>query len=1676
MADPVLNSKELSRHLIDKYFTTVLYPYTKHHIDSYDTFLKQDLIGIIRANNPILILKDLIDEQKNIYKYKVEIYVGGREGTAIQIGTPTVSLQNTQDVRVLYPNEARLRNLTYGSTIFADIIVKITYTPEKNAKARDISPTEDMFTSWPLCTMPIMLHSSFCILHNKPKEFLKQAGECPYDNGGYFIVDGAEKVLITRQEQAFNTLYISTPNDPKQTIFAAIQCISTESRAVKRVAFAVTRYSRNMQKKIVTHETVQVILPFVRKPLPLFVLFRALGFQSDEEILHLIFPDFDSPEAQALISKLHASIIQAHPFLTTFTAINYIKTLTKGFSVEHVIDILRNQLFIHMPNDPTSQAIFLGECVRKILRVSEGYDAKTDRDDTRNQRCLTSGFLIQELFNNSYKVWSKAIRYAIDTEYNYNKATLYANDNFQNIFAQSNQNKIFLPDVLRNMIMKGFKGKWGTGLGEEKSGVLQSLSRLSYVDFMSHCRRVILDFDTSMKLTGPRKLHTTQYGYFCTSETPTGGSIGIAKNLSIMTAISTSTKSREFIEWLHTKGGVHKPADVTLEERIVFVPVYLNGGILGYTAHPVDVTNVLKLFKRTGCLPYSVSVVFSMRDRAVYIYMDAGRPLRPLIWLPTGKMDARDKFEGQYKKLMGLPTWRDLVLGRIKLRENIGLESNRADSVVMNNVSIDSTVFLDPYITKPDITLEQYIKALEPYTGAIEYVDPYEQNETYIANFLYDIKPETTHIEVHPSTIMSMMTSMIPFAPHNQSPRNQLSCSQSKQGISVYATNWRNRFDNSAHVLCYGEAPLVRTIYNNYLGEGNMVYGMNCILAIACWSGYNQEDGIVMNYDAVQRGMFRTISYRSYEAFEEDDKMTNTKVRFANPASVADWKDLRPGLDYSKLDDNGIIREGEYVDETTVIVGAYLQTMLDNKKKDASTCPQVWTRGRVEKVAIMINNAGLRLIKIRVVQDRIPELGDKFCLSPDHEVLTDAGWVPITNVTTSHKVLQRNESGAHEFVKPSEVITHDYEGDMYEIRCTSNDMPLLVSPNHRVYGTCFNNSTYYPFIKEAHTIALDAGISYFQINDNNKLDLITDIVVKPNPAKTIHCLTVPSSVFMVRRLGAERGYWTGNSNRHGQKGTIGALLRGHDMPRTQSGIVPDMIMNPHAIPSRMTIAQNLEQLLGKAGLQAGAYGDGTSFMNSESPQDDIGHILEANNFERYGNEVMYNGATGEQITMAIFIGPVYGMRLKHMVEDKWQARGKGRKESRTHQPTAGRGAQGGLKIGEMDRDTIVAHGVAGFFKEAFMERSDGAKIPICVSCGTVPIYNPQMNITVCSMCDGPLRYSGTDNVNTIELLPPLGRPKSRIVQVEMPYATKLLAQEQETFLNMGMRFITTHGVEMLRPLERIGEVDEEESEELIPVAVLPPVQASTYVDSEEPKLTTVQLKSVEAAIEQERDQEQAMEAPVVDDLGEMEDMDAPVININLQSMGPNMGPNMGQPMGPNMGQPMGQMGQMGQMEPNPMGQMGQMGQPQMGQMNQMMGLESLEMPQQTQVQMNMPQQTQVPIQTQVPMNMPQQMQQMQQMGGAQVLSPATYQSNPIIAIDTSPMAMQMDGIDFMGGRRLRRGGAQINIGGMGQMGQMGQGGMGQMGQMGQGGMGQMRAMGPMGPSLSTGALTVTKLE
>ena len=1285
--------RRLAKSLIDKYYRTNEYPYTQHHVQSYDQFIKKDLTAVIRANNPILMLKDLIKHPsvRNQYTYRVEIYVGGVGANDITIGTPTVSLQNTEEVRVLYPNEARLRGMTYATTVYTDIFVRITHSFINDQNMLESVPYEQTFKAYPLFKLPVMLHSSLCSLHGKSRAFMEQAGECPHDHGGYFIVNGAEKVLITRQEQAFNTLYTSLQkSDPLVKVYATIQCLSPQTRQVKRVSFALMRdktrfVSDATTMKFPPYGELMVSIPFVRKPIPIFILFRAMGIQTDEDIFDIIFPDVHGDERRLLAHYLIPSVANAMPFYTTHICLQYIQTLTKGFGIAHVLDILHNQVFIHIDDKPRARAMFLGDCVRSIIRTAAGIDPPTDKDDTRNQRLLTSGFLTQMLFAGVYKTWIQAINQQVGKEYKYNAAN-YQGERFRNIFANTQADKVFIYNFITEGLMRGFKGKWGSSLGDEKSGVLQSLTRQSYLDFMSHCRRVVSSFDTSLKLTGPRHLHPSQFGYFCTNETPGGASIGIAKNLTVLTYISTGTDPKLFVEWLRNRIKIRDCDKVTPDERVSMTPIYVNAGIVGFTNIPIRLTRLCKLLKHTGWLPPTTSVSFNIRTKRVQVYMDEGRPVRPLIVLKNAvaagagaaaknnNASINQQQRVPYKRLAELPNWRHLLMGTHPARMETQLTVSE---------------FRDPLSDLENATIEMYEKDLAQHVAPIEYIDPYEQNEIYVANFPEQIIPETTHIEIHPSTILGVVNGQIPFANHNQSPRNQLGSAQSKQALSMYATNWQNRYDNNAHILCYGEAPLTRTLYQDYFGEGKLPYGQNIVLALCCYTGYNQEDGIVMNRDAIDRGLFRSIAYRTYSMREEDDDAAYVKVRIGNPGSIAAWMDLRPGMDYTKLDERGIIKVGEFVDEMTVIVGAY---MLSDRgeMKDVSLAPQVWTRGVVEQVVVTVNNMGHRTVKIRVSQDRKPELGDKF------------------------------------------------------------------------------------------------------------------------------------------------------SNRHGQKGTIGMLVRGHDMPRTDNGIVPDLLVNPHSIPSRMTMGQLMEQIMGKVGVKVAAHADGTAFMNEGTPATDAGDQLEELGFERYGNEILYNGMTGQQIVCDIFIAPIYGMRLKHMVEDKWQARDKGRREQRTHQPTGGRGAQGGLKIGEQERDAIVCHGAASFQRESFMARSDGHKFPICTGCGTVPIYNPKLNIAICSMCDGPVSFSGT-SVSNLEIIPPTVKPSAEITHIEIPYATKLLEQEMNSFMNMSMRFVTTKNVQKLAtPILELVEGDSGQSAPLEPLVFQEIAAPALLASSEPPSLQEVQ--------------------------------------------------------------------------------------------------------------------------------------------------------------------------------------------------------------------------------------------
>ena len=1402
----------LSRKLLELYFRTFPYPFTSHHIDSFDQFITEDLPTILKSNNPILILKELIP-RTNTYMYRVEIFVGGLTGDEIEIGTPTISLQKTKEVRVLFPNEARLRNLTYASTIYANVIVRITITMPDS----DTPPTTTVreYRRMPLFQLPLLLHSRFCILHNKPASFLKEAGECPQDQGGYFIVGGSEKVLITRQEQAFNTFYVqSQPNNDEVQTYGNITCLSSETRQVKVVSFAWVRST----------DTLVVTLPYVRKPVPIILLFRAMGIQADEDILRLIYPDLESAEAKLAVPLLLPSIAEAFPFMDSFSAIQFIKAMTKGFSEEHVYDILFNQTFIHISDKHGgSRAHFLADCVRRFMRVHLGIDPNADKDDTRSQRALTSGHLIRMLFANAYNNWKKAVRLAIDSEYAYH-VEIYAGEKFVNIFSEGNTEKLFNLKLITEGIMRGFKGRWVTGgsggggaLGhsDEKSGVLQAMSRISYLDFMSHTRRVVLNFDTGMKITRPRQLHTSQYGYYCTNETPGGASIGITKNLSMMTLISIATDPKPVVRFLIERGWVIPCSEMRTDIQQIAVPFFLNNGIIGYTLQPFEVTKVLKLMKWTGCLPAMTSIGFSIRNRRVFLFLDEGRPVRPLIHL------SERAFALSKETLESATSWKSLVMGKLPLTSNLEIMSSK---------------FTDPLAeASGPQPFSKYKEALEPYIGVIEYVDPYEQNEAFIVNFPEHITESASHIEIHPCTIVSIVNGMVPFANFNQSPRNQLSCSQSKQAVGMYATNFQNRYDNAANVLCYGEAPLVRTITYDILGEGVMPYGHNLVMAIMPFQGYNQDDGIVFNEDAFQRGMFRNINYRSYETFEEMDKVASTRSVIANPLRINQWTDLKPGYDYTKLDERGIIKVGEFVDENTVIVGKYIQDK-SGKIKDASLTPQVWTSGRVESVVVTVNNLDMLLVKVRITQDRIPELGDKF------------------------------------------------------------------------------------------------------------------------------------------------------STRHGQKGTIGMRFRAHDLPRTADGLVPDMLVNPHCIPSRMTVAQLMEMIFGEVCYKNSMIGDATLFMSDPSAVEAIGRILEGQfGMEKTGNQIMYDGCSGVQMATTVFMGPVYAMRLKHMVEDKWNARAEGRREQKTHQPTGGRGAQGGLRIGEMERDALAGHGIVGFLKESLMERADKTDIRICDGCGTVPIFNARQNLFVCPLCDGPVQFIGTTSAN-MEILPTVKRSLATMSVVEMPYATKLLADELQTYMNMGLRILTGKSVISLKEPSNmvlpVGDDIRAALEKALPDVILPETRVPEYRESVPEPMTAL------------ANDDELYAMGVVQKPGDIEEIEPEVSAMVPVVMVP-------------VATPMGVIGQMGQSEQIPLTQNpNEMPMPQMQQ-----PMQPMQPMQGGYVQMMQPMQ---PMQMQQPQMQPMQPMQPMQGGYVQMMqpSPIIYQSAsgpPTIAIDTSPIAMQHAG-------------------------------------------------------------------
>lgn len=1551
------------RHVLDLYFKqTEGRQIVAHQIESFNHFMDIDIPEIIQHVNPLIVrgspetplsgprsalasatglstsaanalMGRTTDSAAYVapgaakHEYEVAIYFEN-----VSLRKPTI-FENNGAILPMMPNDARLRNLTYAAPLFIDVRVKTTFID--NTKGGERVTKERLFPNVHLGKIPVMVGSKYCLLHDQKHLEPIALGECAEDYGGYFIVSGGERVIISQERMAANrpVVFRNNRNQTKDVEVIEVKSIGPDNDQVpKSNAVKIMYHPKNPILQL-----LRATMPRIKTDIPLWILFRALGVLADSDICELILgpfgPDFD----HSFDSIIDESIQEAGEVQTQEQALAWLSVhvnswssrITKQMKIE---DILQLELFPHVGLTPAhsyAKACFLAHMARKVLWVSASRMRHDDRDAYPNKLVDLPGFLMANLFRTYFTTkMIKDIKSSLGKEIH--GGGWRASGHFEDILNVSNINK-----VIKSVILEvGLKTSLATGNfgsakigGPAKIGVSQVLNRLNYISGISHLRRISTPIEKTGKLIAPRKLHNTQWGYICPSETPEGHSVGVVKNMSSTAMVSIYSNAKTVQEFINTMGTVKRLEDTTVAEKHGWTRLFLNGAWIGLVPneHTMSMLNRLKTAKRAGRIHIQTGIIWRSSLREIWITTEAGRMLRPLFYAPAMREIAADTTGALAKTVAEITTWERLILWTTPGGHNL-----------------------------------------------IEYIDPGETEAAYIAmeaSYIVDRpKEDYTHVEIHPSTALGTLASNIPFPDHNQSPRNSYQAAMGKQAMGMYALNYRERFDAMAHLLCYPQVSFVSPFMSKFYGAQAMPSGQNIVVAIMTYTGYNQEDSIMINRGSLDRGLFRSIFYRTYKDEERKNQASGEEERFQrpDPAMTRQMKNAN----YEKLDETGFVPENQFVDTDDILIGKVVPLRVPTgmvipagakRFRDVSKTMRNNETGWVDRTFKNRNGEGYSFAKVRVRQDRVPEIGDKFCLTEDHDVLTRRGWVPIKDVTVDDQVAQLNRAtGSTEYVHPLETMVFDHSGQMYELE--TQGVSLHTTLNHRMWVQMRDASEYglieakdmigkrvrfqcdgpvatapvdidigdyhfaagvnadawltlfgiwiaegWAYIKEDDYIAriefaankprvqkaleescrtlglafhLNAKSLKFFINERtlaesldelsvgatnkrlpkwafglsadqskmlleglclgdghetasslhyytSSVGLVDDIQILCQHAGytsyatkrylagststmrdgrvitttadawdigirrtrlrptlnhghaasqsgqreditdfhgKVYCLRVPTEVFMVRRNG--RCVWTGNSSRHGQKGTCGMILDPEDMPTTASGMVPDIIINPHAIPSRMTIAQLLETLLGKMGRETGCLGDGSPFNNvtlegiTKILRDDLG-------MEPGGNEVLYNGFTGRQMETSIFMGPCFYQRLRHCSADKMHSRSSGPLVMLTRQPAEGRAREGGLRFGEMERDCVAAHGISEFTKERFMECSDLFRCWSCRDCGLIAVVNPKEGIWSCKGCGNSTSFSA----------------------IEIPYAYKLLLQELETMC-ISSRIIT----------------------------------------------------------------------------------------------------------------------------------------------------------------------------------------------------------------------------------------------------------------------------------------------
>jgi len=914
------------------------------------------------------------DEDEDEYNFedvKKQIHVMMEEKSG---GAPRkVAVKKVEKKTEITPNEAKKIIEEKESTMI-----------DKNVRKRTIQ-----FKKVYLGKIPIMVQSDFCILKGLSPEIRHTMGECTEDIGGYFIIQGKEKTVICQEKFADNMLYIreNIKEEQKEDIeegndsseLKIEYLFSAEIRSVSenfsKTIRTLSVKKRNSTSKY-TNKNIVVSIPNVRSPVPLFIVFRALGIETDKDIIELCL--LDMKKYESMVDLFIPSVHDACPIITQTQAIDYISLLTKTKKKENVLEILSDYFLPHVGEvNFTEKAYYLGYIVFRLLSVYTGLEKPTDRDNFKYKRIELVGSLMNELFREYLSIQQNYIRIEYDKRLTLNKKT-FGNDLVSLI--TNYQQEIFSERLLETGIKKAFKGNWGATANTKRIGVVQDLNRLSFNTYLSHLRKTNLPLDSTAKIVGPRVLHTSQWGFIDPVDTPDGANIGLHKSLAITTYVSQGGigKREPMIQWMREKISMKYVEECSPLMLSEMTKVIINGYWAGSIYDPYECVNKIRLYRRNSLLPVFTSVTFEIKMNTIFIYTDGGRLCRPIFYRDseTKKLSFQSKETIDILEKMEY-NWKDLVTGFNKKKINYDLNDKKIYEL--------NELYELRASEKGEPTM---IERFNKNKAIFDYIDCSESENALIAINQEEYKKDKknyTHLEIHESLIFGNMCNLIAFPENNQFPRNAFSCGQSKQAVSMYHTNHQVRMDKTAVVLNNSQIPLVKTRYLEYINHERNPYGENAIVAIMCYTGYNVEDAILINEGALLRGLFNTTYYSTYETHEEmvkktDDSINETKFKNIENIPETDIRGKKAGYDYSNLDEYGVVKQGTELNDHTVLIG--IVNSIGTKDKisnlDNSKTPKKGQLGIVDRTFITEGEEGTRVAKVRVREVRIPNLGDKF--------------------------------------------------------------------------------------------------------------------------------------------------------------------------------------------------------------------------------------------------------------------------------------------------------------------------------------------------------------------------------------------------------------------------------------------------------------------------------------------------------------------------------------------------------------------------------------------------------------------------------------------------------------------------------------------------------------------------